>query len=505
MGYEKIGVGCQDINECQSDPCDVNANCTNTDGAYECTCNKGYEGNGTTCADINECMSNPCDVNANCTNIDGGYECSCRSGYEGNGTSCTDINECGSNPCDVNANCTNNDGSYECTCHMGYESNGISCADINECQSNPCHLNANCNNTDGGYECACYKGYEGNGTNCADINECQTNPCDVNETCTNNEGGYECTCKKGYQRKGRACADIDECNMPPGACRGTGQRCTNYPGGHSCSCIIPRQLLSDGQCVDIVASIQGQLRIQNRQFLVAHGNQASFEYFKFTEEISNGLENLFKKTETLASTFKAITIIRLFNGSVGVDYVAGFSSATGLSSENIQNEISRAVTFSESGAYLGNDFKISDSTNITQLQMELAELFKFTDYNECAQETVCWENSKCVNTNTSYNCVCHEGFEPVDDGTGCIAAKKGVSKDDVNVVKTLLVAIIVWLTLCFVTTLIITVIAVFSVCNSFGSEASAEEFGKDMEVVPVSITTPAYKSHLVMDGYYVNE
>ena len=38
--------------------------------------------------DINECQTNPCDVNANCTNIDGGYVCSCHMGYEGNGTSC---------------------------------------------------------------------------------------------------------------------------------------------------------------------------------------------------------------------------------------------------------------------------------------------------------------------------------------------------------------------------------------------------------------------------------
>ena len=45
--------------------------------------------------DINECHTNPCDVNANCTNIDGGYECSCHMGYEGDGTSCagTRLNE----------------------------------------------------------------------------------------------------------------------------------------------------------------------------------------------------------------------------------------------------------------------------------------------------------------------------------------------------------------------------------------------------------------------------
>ena len=29
--------------------CDMNANCTNTDGSFECTCNDGYFGDGKTC------------------------------------------------------------------------------------------------------------------------------------------------------------------------------------------------------------------------------------------------------------------------------------------------------------------------------------------------------------------------------------------------------------------------------------------------------------------------
>ena len=40
-----------EINECfqNSHDCDSNANCTNTDGSYQCTCNLGYSGNGTSC------------------------------------------------------------------------------------------------------------------------------------------------------------------------------------------------------------------------------------------------------------------------------------------------------------------------------------------------------------------------------------------------------------------------------------------------------------------------
>ena len=37
------GRSCEDIDECllQQDDCDDNAECTNTDGGYDCTCNDG--------------------------------------------------------------------------------------------------------------------------------------------------------------------------------------------------------------------------------------------------------------------------------------------------------------------------------------------------------------------------------------------------------------------------------------------------------------------------------
>ena len=43
--------------------------------------------------DIDECLSGDdnCSDNANCTNTDGGYNCSCHIGYTGDGFNCTSI------------------------------------------------------------------------------------------------------------------------------------------------------------------------------------------------------------------------------------------------------------------------------------------------------------------------------------------------------------------------------------------------------------------------------
>ena len=94
-----------DVDECgQPASCDPNANCTNTVGSFTCVCNQGYSGDGTTCngkrhamwgfltypplLDINECDGNPCDMNATCDNTVGSFTCICIDGFTGNGITC---------------------------------------------------------------------------------------------------------------------------------------------------------------------------------------------------------------------------------------------------------------------------------------------------------------------------------------------------------------------------------------------------------------------------------
>ncbi|CAH3181378.1 unnamed protein product, partial [Porites lobata] len=161
-------------NICAYKPCLNNAKCFlgYTDKGFLCECQSGYTGE--LCeTDLDECKdkTHQCDVNANCTNISGSYNCTCMPGYTGNGSICNEIDECkdGSHDCHINASCTNIPGSYNCTCRPGYQGNGSICKDIDECEkgSHDCHKNANCTNTAGSYNCTCRPGKK-----CIKTDEC---------------------------------------------------------------------------------------------------------------------------------------------------------------------------------------------------------------------------------------------------------------------------------------------------------------------------------------------
>ena len=100
-----------DIDECAgSHDCHEKATCNDTVGSYICDCIFGYTGDGKSCKgmfgfiiyvsryiylDYDECgigRINKCDTNAACSNYDGDYSCTCNKGYFGDGkVSCKGI------------------------------------------------------------------------------------------------------------------------------------------------------------------------------------------------------------------------------------------------------------------------------------------------------------------------------------------------------------------------------------------------------------------------------
>ncbi|XP_022873876.1 wall-associated receptor kinase 2-like [Olea europaea var. sylvestris] len=82
---------CTEAQKSNNFTCQENSVCLNSDsgfGGYRCSCSSGYVGNPFLkpgCQDINECDSNPCAVNGICSNIPGSYHCFCRKGCVGDG------------------------------------------------------------------------------------------------------------------------------------------------------------------------------------------------------------------------------------------------------------------------------------------------------------------------------------------------------------------------------------------------------------------------------------
>lgn len=112
--------------------CNVNEN-----EEPECTCKPGWT--GADCrTDINECAlgTNDCIAASKCHNTDGGYECVCEKGYDGdgkvNGSGCQDVDECFEkmHNCGSQSICVNNEGGFTCNCKEGYVGNppAVRCA-----------------------------------------------------------------------------------------------------------------------------------------------------------------------------------------------------------------------------------------------------------------------------------------------------------------------------------------------------------------------------------------
>ncbi|MCB9786920.1 MAG: DUF1929 domain-containing protein [Deltaproteobacteria bacterium] len=282
-GYS--GPTCQDVDECgdQTDDCDANAACANTDGAYECTCNDGFHGDGQSCEacaplshcqggltctgpddsqcgecaagyaaplceDIDECdaVPGPCDPSATCTNDDGGFACACPAGAFGDGFTCE--------PCGAVEHCT---GQVTCTdasdaacddCAEGY--GGADCQDLDECAdgTDTCAPDAVCSNTDGGYDCACLPGFYGDGQSCQGC--AAVADCTGQVTCTGPDDAVCTVCAPGYS--GPACADIDECADDTDTCAPEAS-CTNTDGGYDCACLPG--FFGDGQSCQACSAV----------------------------------------------------------------------------------------------------------------------------------------------------------------------------------------------------------------------------------------------------------
>lgn len=131
--------------------------------------------------DVNECSDdadNDCDVNANCFNNNGSYECACKDGYIGQGFEDTCTGQYMFPKCSIPSYCYCPLCSLPLTLvyNISLHTYVPVFTDVDECLSpelNNCSRFATCLNTNGSYNCVCTHGYLGNGYHCCEFTSVQ--------------------------------------------------------------------------------------------------------------------------------------------------------------------------------------------------------------------------------------------------------------------------------------------------------------------------------------------
>jgi hypothetical protein len=193
-GYALVNDKCEDIDECQQNPCHETAICKNTPGNFICSCRDGLVGDPVVggCRKPGECFTdndcpdaavcenakcrNPCEApnicgkNAICRAVGHTATCRCPSNAKGDPKVSCDIIECSDdNECDLQKSCINS----KC---------------VNPCSlQNACGQNAICSTDNHVGICSCQPGTTGNPLlGCTQIQYCSSdNQCPSSTKCNN--------------------------------------------------------------------------------------------------------------------------------------------------------------------------------------------------------------------------------------------------------------------------------------------------------------------------------
>ncbi|TKR68510.1 hypothetical protein L596_024483 [Steinernema carpocapsae] len=268
IGYQPMNGKCLPVNglgncaDASKNNCDKNAECIDIHpGRHFCSCKIGYIGDGMRCDDVDECsIPSICDQEAACRNTNGSFECHCNKGFTGNGFKCVQNNNIYGGPsCHLNSfMCHSKAGCLldgKCKCFNGYEGDGInSCEPISAAQpmalhcgpqnASSCHRNAYCDSSKNA--CVCRDGFYGDGVTFCQRSDLDCSKdfsiCDPSAVC--DFASKRCLCREGFIGDGLSCSpDELDCTNRPGLCSESAEcsssRCRCVPGftGDGSTCV----------------------------------------------------------------------------------------------------------------------------------------------------------------------------------------------------------------------------------------------------------------------------
>ncbi|XP_062605769.1 uncharacterized protein LOC134267580 [Saccostrea cucullata] len=322
-----------------------------------------------------------------------------------------------------------------CSCNIGYS--GEDCEqDIDACVQSPCSLDRNCTDLTPaeevilgrGYNCSeCPPGFVDVDTKCADVDECGsvfTNTCNVSsEMCENTDGSYICHCLNGYRKINDICQDIDECLEDTSDCE---QICRNTQGSFNCDYHLGFILNIDkSSCIKSEDNLCENFEMCEYTCGNASGTLKCVCPLGY-ELASNGLNC---KGIRIIHTLKTIEceipdygencskVCECGSGGDRCDPVSGCVCLPGWTGVKCDEDIDEC---SVDPFICGSDRECQNlESSYVCICGEGFDINgdKCEDIDECADESLndCPEFTFCVNTNGNYTCECQSGFQLIND------------------------------------------------------------------------------------------
>ena len=348
----RVGALFSDINECAmgTHSCAESGGvCTNTAGAYSCSCVSGYSGNGYVCES---------DKRVSLLSVaNGSLSADPDRATVSHGTTVT-FTAAPASGYEVSvwlADCAGSSG-LDCALTVTLDvSVGVEFADIDECalETHSCASEGGeCANTAGGYDCDCVSGYSGDGSVCesdkrvsllaATNGSLSADPAEATvlhgTTVTFTAApasGYEvsvwladCAGASGLEcaltltvdvSVGVEFSDIDECALETHSCAPEGGECANTAGGYGCNCVLgysgDGSVCESDKRVSLLASANGSLSADPAEATVSHGTTVTF-----TAAPASGYEVSVWLADCVGASGLECALTLTVNVSVGVEF-----------------------------------------------------------------------------------------------------------------------------------------------------------------------------------------